>query len=79
MEGWFSGITMVSTTPQWQLEKLELLPCPLTSSGGVPFSSSRYLFTTASGSVGVAAQGERWEKESRSSQTRREIQQGRAG
>ena len=48
-----------STPVHGPLGKPELLHCPLTSSAGVPFSSSRYFFTTASGSVGVAAQGER--------------------
>lgn len=38
---------------------------PLTSSAGVPFSSSRYFLTTTSGSVGVAAQrGERRQQKS---------------
>lgn len=41
-----------------EVGKLELLHCPLTSSAGAPFSSSRYFFNTDSGSVGVAAQGE---------------------
>lgn len=45
-----------------ELGKPELLHCPLTSSAGVPFSSSRYFFTTDSGSVGVAAQGEMRER-----------------
>lgn len=42
-----------------QLDSSCTPPQLLTSSAGVPFTSTRYFFTTASGSVGAAAQEER--------------------